>query len=478
MEEIQTCSAILEQGSKKGQKCWRPVSTNGYCGKHQIQAIVSKGKEEGKIKCRKHRCTTFIEQASENPYCLHCQEKKKQERQAIQRCMASIQQGNKKGISCEKAASHGDYCGKHYEYNTRLVETAAKNIRICDDGKRACKNKTQDGKLNCEDCLAKARISENASYAIRQIDTSLCLGCGTTIQQHIKGLRGKDVQQCKKCYDTQRTIEESREREERDYNRERKANIARHMNEYISSAYKRGKSFELTQEQFEELVTGICSYCGFQSETVIGIDRLDSEKGYTLPNTVSCCTDCNQMKGVRTPQQLKDIITKMYFHMLKDSTAIQKANNPEDNIGKSWLRPSEILSLVNKKKLDDYIQWCKDDERSPAFITKLEYLKATNMNYIDMLAYIKNALRTESNKQKKIINNTRQRMSKEELFGFLELNAPNKFIEHYEAAHGECKELLEEVSFLQIAWKDLSKEDKHIALTKSLTRLQNIRNRK
>lgn len=477
MEKTESCNATLEQGKKKGERCWRPIHNDGYCGKHQTQAIVFKGIEEGNVKCRKHRCTNLIDQMHENPYCSECQETKKQERRSIKLCIASIQQGNKKGTPCEKAASNGDYCGKHYEYNIRLQEAATKNIHICDDGKRLCKQATIEGKLKCEDCLAKARISENATYVIRQIDTSLCLGCGTTIQEHIKGLRGKDVQQCEHCYKKQRGTEESRERIQRDFNKERQDNIARHMNEYISSAYKRGKSFELTQDQFEELVTGICSYCGFQSETVIGIDRLDSDKGYTVQNTVPCCAVCNHMKGVRTPQQLKEHITKMYLHMLKDTSAIEKASNPETGMGKSWIRPSEILSMINKKKLEDYIQCCKYDKRSPAFISKLEELKTKSMNHCDTLAYIKNALRTECNKEKKTITNTRQRMNKDELFGFLELNAPEKFIEHYEAAHGECKELLEEVSSLQSAWKNISKEEKQNALTKSLVRLQNKRNR-
>ena len=42
------CLAILEQGEKKGERCWRPKINNGYCGKHQTQALLEKGKEDGK----------------------------------------------------------------------------------------------------------------------------------------------------------------------------------------------------------------------------------------------------------------------------------------------------------------------------------------------------------------------------------------------------------------------------------------------
>ena len=39
-----------------------------------------------------------------------------------------------------------------------------------------------------------------------------------------------------------------------------------------------------------------CFYCN--DNVKIGIDRVDSSKGYTIDNVVPCCSKCNWMKGV------------------------------------------------------------------------------------------------------------------------------------------------------------------------------------
>ena len=38
-----------------------------------------------------------------------------------------------------------------------------------------------------------------------------------------------------------------------------------------------------------------CTYCGEVLQK-IGIDRADNELGYTIENSVPCCTICNLMK--------------------------------------------------------------------------------------------------------------------------------------------------------------------------------------
>ena len=47
------------------------------------------------------------------------------------------------------------------------------------------------------------------------------------------------------------------------------------------------------------LINGSCYYCLKSStpDELLGIDRLDSNKGYTLDNCRSCCSDCNYSKN-------------------------------------------------------------------------------------------------------------------------------------------------------------------------------------
>lgn len=70
--------------------------------------------------------------------------------------------------------------------------------------------------------------------------------------------------------------------------------------------------FTLSQEDFRILTQGVCHYCGTKPAYVYqckskrgrsngvyvynGIDRIDSTKGYTIENCVSCCGVCNFAK--------------------------------------------------------------------------------------------------------------------------------------------------------------------------------------
>ena len=79
--------------------------------------------------------------------------------------------------------------------------------------------------------------------------------------------------------------------------------------EYILSAQKRNINFGLTKETFLNLISKPCNYCGvtdltfYKTKGAGGIDRIDSNKDYTIDNCVSCCGMCNQMKLDYTTEQ-------------------------------------------------------------------------------------------------------------------------------------------------------------------------------
>ena len=50
----------------------------------------------------------------------------------------------------------------------------------------------------------------------------------------------------------------------------------------------------LPQNTWKELCAQDCEYCGIKPSN--GIDRMDSQKGYTLGNSVAACKQCNSMK--------------------------------------------------------------------------------------------------------------------------------------------------------------------------------------
>ena len=57
---------------------------------------------------------------------------------------------------------------------------------------------------------------------------------------------------------------------------------------------RRGRSWTITREQFAELISKPCTYCGGPlPETSAGLDRLDNSKGYDIENVTPCCALCN-----------------------------------------------------------------------------------------------------------------------------------------------------------------------------------------
>lgn len=100
---------------------------------------------------------------------------------------------------------------------------------------------------------------------------------------------------------------------------------------YKRTAERRNLIYELTTEEFSDLITGDCFYCG-QKETQIarglgetsgdffytGIDRIDSNLGYTKDNCVSCCWMCNSMKNKHTKDNFLEHIEKIYNHNKKE----------------------------------------------------------------------------------------------------------------------------------------------------------------
>jgi hypothetical protein len=97
---------------------------------------------------------------------------------------------------------------------------------------------------------------------------------------------------------------------------------------YKKCAARRKKdiAFALTLEQFAALTKGNCQYCGREPAQVYlpqyanggyvynGIDRVDSDKGYTPDNCVSCCKACNVMKNVTGASDFLDNVVRIAEH--------------------------------------------------------------------------------------------------------------------------------------------------------------------
>jgi hypothetical protein len=89
--------------------------------------------------------------------------------------------------------------------------------------------------------------------------------------------------------------------------------IRKLFNIYQRGSKKRKLNFHLTLDQFYNIISQNCYYCGCKPNQIIinsankkknkikyiynGIDRINNNLGYTIKNSVSCCKKCNFMKS-------------------------------------------------------------------------------------------------------------------------------------------------------------------------------------
>jgi hypothetical protein len=104
--------------------------------------------------------------------------------------------------------------------------------------------------------------------------------------------------------------------------------------DYKKKAEYRNIDFNLSFEEFKELTSKSCVYCGIEHSNIKtrhrnnkiasnvilhynGIDRVDNTKGYTKENSVSCCKICNQAKHTMTENNFIDWIFRASDFLMK-----------------------------------------------------------------------------------------------------------------------------------------------------------------
>jgi len=109
-------------------------------------------------------------------------------------------------------------------------------------------------------------------------------------------------------------------------NKKRRDNADTHSGKF--AAYKRNakrsnKAFNLSKKDFITLTNEKCYYCGEceKDKRLVGIDRVNSNLGYSYKNCVPCCSICNKMKMSLLIEIFMDKINKIYeVHYEKQKT--------------------------------------------------------------------------------------------------------------------------------------------------------------
>ena len=355
-----TCSAIIQQGARKGLSCMFPSEDDGYCERHKRNKVYDDGIKEGKNWCRFffRGCNNILESDNVSTSCTSCRNKTK---------LDKVKCGNQ---ICNNYIKEGKYCLKH-ERDIYRDEEKEKNIKYCDIA-RGCFNIVKDT-IKCPDCLEKTRITDNARYSTRK-ELNMALIKHTNTTQRICNLCGKDYEKyltskgqesfiCQVCQEKQKNQDSKRKDRNRDYSTEKIKNIKTYYKEYIKNANKRDLDILITFDVFCELVNYPCYYCDYFKEgSIIGIDRINNDIGYIKENIVPCCENCNYMKSFYHPlffiQKCKiiagDLIPDKSFYDKWD-TYYSRATHTSYNIYKEYVTNNRGIEFELTEKDWDFM---------------------------------------------------------------------------------------------------------------------------
>lgn len=119
-----------------------------------------------------------------------------------------------------------------------------------------------------------------------------------------------------------------------------------HFSKFKYQAKRRGKSVELTFEQYQKIKISECHYCkveyylyaayckklGFKTPYMT-VDRKNNSEGYTEVNSVPCCFICNRTKGnfftEKEMQEIGEKFVRPKFDLVKQEVWEEYLENIE-----------------------------------------------------------------------------------------------------------------------------------------------------
>lgn len=236
---------------------------------------------------------------------------------------------------------------KIYEYKTRSA-ILVQYLCQCDCGKEIIKSANSLKEKNIPSCsqLCRNKFIHNDIKIGDKINDFLILDgplkkwksliwicqcpCGNKLNSTKKELYSK--KSCNTC-NSIKQIKEYNSKNKIPHNKlpYGEANFNSIYSVYKYRANRKQLEFKLTLFDFKNLTQGNCHYCGIIPSTKPkhktkgftpyihnGIDRIDSLKGYTIDNCVTCCSNCNYMKQESSIEEFKSDIVRIYKFLFKD----------------------------------------------------------------------------------------------------------------------------------------------------------------
>ena len=142
--------------------------------------------------------------------------------------------------------------------------------------------------------------------------------------------------------------------------------------------------FELTKDHFQDLHKGSCYLCGINNskDPENGIDRVESQKGYTVENCKTCCGHCNLMKS--------SYDLNIFIQKCKQIIAFWKPLAPLEGKATSaepMYRAADIYE-IRQRGIHEFLPWARKAGKSEQFMEGVRAIVATEKaEVIEMIGH-------------------------------------------------------------------------------------------
>ncbi len=251
-----------------------------------------------------------------------------------EKCIATINEGPRKGSHCQFPPSDNGYCHRH-QRNKVYDDGIKEGKQYCRFFFRGCDNLIEDGSKSCKECKESRTnkkyhcLKEGCKFTV-ETDNSYCgkhkieelkefekennvKYC--KIKRGCRNILKEGYNNCEECNKKYKLImDEYRNKynipfiykpintELNEFQNKKTDSIDEFWRNIQRGAMERNMLITIEFNDYINLALQPCYYCGFQSEYKLnGIDRIDNNKGYIQINCVSCCKMCNLMKHINHP---------------------------------------------------------------------------------------------------------------------------------------------------------------------------------
>jgi len=360
-DDTKTCEKCRDRGKlrketlkesvvlcSKSECKFKRSAENEYCGKHQLCLFEDETKALGKKTCFNfiRGCRSQLELNYKFSRCEECLEKDRK----------------KDKDRRKKVESKNDEV--LHDRTTKFCTTCIEELPLCQFiGEKSgetktcldCRanNKVQDKKRDKEHRNELARKNE-AKPERKEVKKEWAENNYEKVALKTMNYRQRKMEEDQDGYLANNAEQAKKWRENHqekmlESNENKKNSKELQYNVYSRNANLKNLEFTISFEDYSNVVTKECHYCGvIQEKGFNGIDRKDQSVGYIIDNCVSCCKMCNYMKG----STCDEVFIKRVEHILTFQGKIQGNLYPECFANHKSGCYSDYRRRALKKQLD------------------------------------------------------------------------------------------------------------------------------